>query len=344
MLVAFITGITGQDGSYLAELLLDKGYTVYGLKRNHSYINTTRIDHILPRLNMFYGDMNDGHSLVSALSKIKAQFGDASGRLEIYNLAAQSHVHVSFAMPEYTANSDGVGVLKLLEAVRNLQMSSYTRIYQASTSELFGLVQETPQKETTPFYPRSPYGVAKLYGHWIVKNYRESYGMFACSGILFNHESPRRGQNFVTRKITIGVANILKGSQTPIELGNLDALRDWGHAKDYVYGMWLMLQQEQPDDYILSTGEQYSVRTFIEKAFGVVGRTIRWEGAGADEKGYDAATGQILIAINPYYFRPAEVESLLGDCTKAKEQLGWTKNISFDELVREMVEYDISHT
>lgn len=340
MRVAFITGITGQDGSYLAELLLDKGYTVYGLKRNHSYINTTRIDHILPRLTMFYGDMNDGHSLVSALSKIKTQIGDAPGRLEIYNLAAQSHVHVSFAMPEYTANSDGVGVLKLLEAVRNLQMSSYTRIYQASTSELFGLVQETPQKETTPFYPRSPYGVAKLYGHWIVKNYRESYGMFACSGILFNHESPRRGQNFVTRKITIGVANILKGSQTPIELGNLDALRDWGHAKDYVYGMWLMLQQEHPDDYILSTGEQYSVRTFIEKAFGVVGRTVRWEGAGADERGYDAATGQVLITINPYYFRPAEVESLLGDCTKAKEQLGWKKNISFDELVREMVEYD----
>jgi GDPmannose 4,6-dehydratase len=340
MSIAFITGITGQDGSYLAELLLDKGYTVYGLKRSHSFINTTRIDHILPKLNMFYGDMNDGHSLVSALSKIKAQIGDTPNRLEIYNLAAQSHVHVSFAMPEYTANSDGVGVLKLLEAVRSLQMSSYTRIYQASTSELFGLVQETPQKETTPFYPRSPYGVAKLYGHWIVKNYRESYGMYACSGILFNHESPRRGQNFVTRKITIGVANILKGKQSPIELGNLDALRDWGHAKDYVYGMWLMLQQEKPDDYILSTGEQYSVRTFIEKAFGVVGRTIRWEGAGVDEKGYDAATGQVLIAINPYYFRPAEVESLLGDCTKAKEQLGWKKNISFDELVREMVEYD----
>ena len=340
MHVAFITGITGQDGSYLAELLLEKGYTVYGLKRNHSYINTTRIDHILPKLNMFYGDMNDGHSLVSALSKIKAQIGDAPSRLEIYNLAAQSHVHVSFAMPEYTANSDGVGVLKLLEAIRSLQMSSYTRIYQASTSELFGLVQETPQKETTPFYPRSPYGVAKLYGHWIIKNYRESYGMYACSGILFNHESPRRGQNFVTRKITIGIANILKGKQAPIELGNLDALRDWGHAKDYVYGMWLMLQQEKPDDYILSTGEQYSVRTFIEKAFGVVGRTVRWEGAGADEKGYDAATGQVLIVINPYYFRPAEVESLLGDCTKAKEQLGWKKNISFDDMVREMVEYD----
>lgn len=340
MKVAFITGITGQDGSYLAELLLDKGYTVYGLKRNHSFINTTRIDHILPKLNMIYGDMNDGHSLVSALAMIKEHVKNHMGQLEIYNLAAQSHVQISFAMPEYTANSDGVGVLKLLEAVRNLHMSSYTRIYQASTSELFGLVQETPQKETTPFYPRSPYGVAKLYGHWIVKNYRESYGMYACSGILFNHESPRRGQNFVTRKITIGIANILKGTQDTIELGNLDALRDWGHAKDYVYGMWLMLQQEKPDDYILSTGEQYSVRTFIEKAFGVVGRTIRWEGAGVDEKGYDAATGQVLIAINPYYFRPAEVESLLGDCTKAKEQLGWEKNISFDELVREMVEYD----
>jgi len=342
MNIAFITGITGQDGSYLAELLLEKGYIVYGLKRNHSYINTTRIDHILHKIGMFYGDMNDGHSLVSALSQIKQKhFTDTSKKyLEIYNLAAQSHVHVSFAMPEYTANSDGVGVLKLLEAVRNLNMSDFTRMYQASTSEMFGLVQEIPQKETTPFYPRSPYGVAKLYAHWIVKNYRESYGMFACSGILFNHESPRRGQNFVTRKITIGIANILAGKQKTIELGNLDAKRDWGHAKDYVYGMWLMLQQNQPDDYILSTGEQYSVREFVEAAFSVVGKELRWEGEGIDEKGYDKATNELLVSVNPYYFRPSEVETLLGDCTKAKTKLNWKHNISFLDLVSEMVDYD----
>ena len=347
MNVAFITGITGQDGSYLAELLLEKGYVVYGLKRNHSYINTTRIDHILPHLKMFYGDMTDGHSLMTALSSIKeAHFTHEplSNRLEIYNLAAQSHVHVSFAIPEYTAVSDGVGVLKLLETVRNLNMITYARFYQASTSEMFGLVQEVPQRETTPFYPRSPYGVAKLYGHWIVKNYRESYGMYACSGILFNHESPRRGQNFVTRKITIGIANIMKGKQKTIELGNIDALRDWGHAKDYVYGMWLMLQQEKPDDFVLSTGEQYSVRAFIESAFSVVGKTIRWEGSGVDEKGYDTDTHALLVQINPYYFRPSEVESLLGDCTKATTQLGWKKNVSYQELVKEMVEYDLRNS
>jgi len=346
MNVAFITGITGQDGSYLAELLLEKGYVVYGLKRHHSYINTTRIDHILHRLKMFYGDMNDGHSLMAALSAIKETHfiqEPRSSRLEIYNLAAQSHVHISFAMPEYTANSDGVGVLKILESIRNLHMIPYTRMYQASTSEMFGMVQEIPQRETTPFYPRSPYGVAKLYGHWIVKNYRESYGMFACSGILFNHESPRRGQNFVTRKITIGIANILKGKQKTIELGNIDALRDWGHAKDYVQGMWLMLQQEKPDDFILSTGEQYSVRVFIESAFAVVGKKIRWSGCGVDEVGIDAATGDVLVKINPYYFRPSEVESLLGDCSKATRELGWSKKVSFEALVKEMVEYDVAN-
>jgi GDPmannose 4,6-dehydratase len=347
MKIAFITGITGQDGSYLAELLLDKGYTVYGLKRNHSYINTTRIDHILHKLHLFYGDMNDGYSIMSVLSSIKSKhFSSESqtNRLEIYNLAAQSHVHISFSMPEYTAMSDGIGVLKILETVRNLDMIRYTRVYQASTSEMFGLVQEIPQKETTPFYPRSPYGVAKLYGHWIIKNYRESYGMFACSGILFNHESPRRGNNFVTRKITIGIANIMKGNQKTIELGNIDALRDWGHAKDYVHGMWLMLQQEKPDDFILSSGEQYSVRTFIESAFRVVGKRIRWEGEGVDEKGYDDTTNEVLISINPSYFRPSEVESLLGDCTKAKTMLGWNKTTTFDELVKEMVEYDLNNT
>ena len=345
MNIAFITGVTGQDGSYLAELLLDKGYTVYGLKRHHSFMNTTRIDHILHKLHMFYGDMNDGHSLMSALSKIKANHFSSDvnvSRLEIYNLAAQSHVHISFEMPEYTANSDGVGVLKLLETVRNLDMIRYTRIYQASTSEMFGLVQEIPQKETTPFYPRSPYGVAKLYAHWIIKNYRESYGMYACSGILFNHESPRRGQNFVTRKITIGIANIVNNKGGAIELGNIDSLRDWGHAKDYVYGMWLMLQQEKPDDFILSTGEQYSVRTFIEQAFAIVGKTVKWVGVGVDEKGYDTATGELLIKINPYYFRPSEVESLLGDCSKANTVLGWKHNVSFSELVKEMVESDLA--
>ena len=309
-------------------------------------MNTTRIDHILNKISFFYGDMNDGQSLTTALSKIKADnFIDISNspRFEIYNLAAQSHVHISFAMPEYTANSDGIGVLKILEAIRSLNMVEYTRFYQASTSEMFGLVQEVPQKETTPFYPRSPYGVAKLYGHWIVKNYRESYNMFACSGILFNHESPRRGQNFVTRKITLGIAKIMKGDHKPIELGNLDSLRDWGHAKDYVYGMWLMLQQNIPDDYILSSGEQYSVRNFVEIAMNLAGKTIRWEGSGLDEKGYDSETNEILITINPYYFRPSEVDALLGDCTKAKKELGWKKKINFLDLVKEMVEADINN-
>lgn len=343
--VAFITGITGQDGSYLAEFLLDKGYTVYGMKRQHSYINTTRLDHILPRIKLFYGDMNDATSITHILSSIKNNHfvgTDKCARLEIYNLAAQSHVQISFALPEYTAQSDAIGTLRILEAIRNLDMTRYCRFYQASTSEMFGLVQETPQTERTPFYPRSPYGVAKLYAHWIVKNYREAYNMFACSGILFNHESPRRGQNFVTRKITIGIANIMKGKAHTIVLGNLDALRDWGHAKDYIEGMWLMLQHETPDDFILSTGEQHSVREFIELAFAHVGKSIRWVGSGLDEKGLDVATEEVLVEVSPTYYRPTEVDSLLGDCTKAKTVLSWTHNISFKDLVKEMVDYDMS--
>ena len=341
--VAFITGITGQDGSYLAEFLLDKGYTVYGMKRQHSYINTTRLDHILPRIKLFYGDMNDATSITHILSSIKNNHfvgTDKCARLEIYNLAAQSHVQISFALPEYTAQSDAIGTLRILEAIRNLDMTTYCRFYQASTSEMFGLVQETPQTERTPFYPRSPYGVAKLYAHWIVKNYREAYNMFACSGILFNHESPRRGQNFVTRKITIGIANIMKGTSDKIVLGNLDALRDWGHAKDYIEGMWLMLQHETPDDFILSTGEQHSVREFIELAFAHVGKSIHWVGVGLDEKGLDAA-GNIMIEVSPVYYRPTEVDSLLGDCSKAKTVLSWTHKISFQDLVKEMVDYDV---
>ena len=343
--IAFITGITGQDGSYLAELLLEKGYTVYGMKRRHSNINTTRIDHILSKLTTYYGDMNDSTSMTNILSKIKAKHfkqPEHISRLEIYNLAAQSHVQISFDVPEYTAQSDGVGTLRLLEAIRILDMTPYTRFYQASTSEMFGLVQEIPQKETTPFYPRSPYGVAKLYSHWIVKNYRESYNMFACSGILFNHESPRRGQNFVTRKITIGVANILKGKPEPITLGNIDALRDWGHARDYVEGMWRMLQHDIPDDFVLSTGEQHSVREFIELAFAHVGKTIIWEGNGAKELGKDSSSGQVLIKISPDYYRPAEVETLLGDCTKATTILGWKHSTPFITLVHEMVDHDMS--
>ena len=342
--IAFITGITGQDGSYLAELLLDKGYTVYGMKRRHSYIVTTRIDHILDKITLLYGDMDDAISIAHILSKIKEKHFSkgSSGRLEIYNLAAQSHVQVSFSLPEYTAETAALGPLRILEAIRSLDMTEYTRFYQASTSEMFGLVQEVPQKETTPFYPRSPYGVAKLYAHHLVINYREAYGMFACSGILFNHESPRRGQNFVTRKITLAIANMLNGKQKTLVMGNIDALRDWGHARDYVKGMWLMLQQEKPDDYILSTGEQHSVREFIEKAFSVVGKTVRWEGSGENEKGYDADTNTVLVEISPQYYRPTEVDTLLGDCTKAKNGLGWSHEVSFIELVKEMVHHDIS--
>jgi len=342
--IAFITGITGQDGSYLAELLLEKGYIVYGMKRQHSFIHTTRIDHILDKITLFYGDMNDATSLTKILSKIKFNHCiDISNnvRLEIYNLAAQSHVQVSFSVPEYTAESDGLGTLRLLEAIRNLNLISNVRFYQASTSEMFGLVQEVPQKETTPFYPRSPYGVAKLYSHWIVKNYREAYGMFACSGILFNHESPRRGQNFVTRKITVGIANILHGIQKHIILGNIDSLRDWGHARDYVEGMWLMLQQDTPDDFVLSTGEQHSVREFIELAFLHVGKTIHWVGKGVDELGIDISNNDILIKISPTYYRPTEVDSLLGDCTKAKTVLSWKHKTLFEDLIKEMVDSDV---
>jgi len=340
--IAFITGITGQDGSYLAELLLQKNYIVYGIKRRHSFINTTRIDHLLDKIHLFYGDMNDSTSLLQNLSQIKeAHLKDPTTTLEIYNLAAQSHVHVSFSVPEYTADSDGLGTLRLLEAIRILNLIPCVRFYQASTSEMFGLVQEIPQKETTPFYPRSPYACAKLYSHWIVKNYREAYGMFACSGILFNHESPRRGQNFVTRKITIGVSNILKGTQKEIVLGNIDALRDWGHARDYVEGMWLMLQQEKADDFVLSTGEQHSVREFIEIAFDRVGKTIQWTGEGANEKGTDAKTGDVLISISPSYYRPTEVETLLGDPTKAQTVLSWKHKTKFIDLVHEMVDEDM---
>jgi GDPmannose 4,6-dehydratase len=337
-LIAFITGITGQDGSYLAELLLEKGYVVHGMKRRHATVYSTNIEHLLGRLILHYGDMSDMASIINILGIIKSQMV-AGDRLEIYNLAAQSHVHVSFQVPSYTANSDGMGVLHILEAVRILDMTTYTRIYQASTSELFGKVQEIPQSETTPFYPRSPYAVAKLYGHWIVKNYRESYGMFACSGILFNHESPRRGENFVTRKITIGVAKFLKHG-TVLELGNLDSLRDWGHARDYVRGMWLMLQQEAPDDFVLATGNQYTVRDFVTRAFAAAGSTITWSGQGVDEVG--TVNGTVAVRVSPRYFRPAEVDTLLGDPTKAQQKMGWTQHTSIDELVAEMVAHDLA--
>lgn len=333
---AFITGITGQDGSYLAELLLEKGYVVHGMKRRHATVYSTNIEHLLDRLTLHYGDMSDMASILNILGTIKACKPD---RLEIYNLAAQSHVHVSFQVPSYTASSDGMGVLHVLEAVRILNMSAYTRIYQASTSELFGKVQETPQRETTPFYPRSPYAVAKLYGHWIIKNYRESYDMFACSGILFNHESPRRGENFVTRKITIGVAKFLKHG-TVLELGNLDSLRDWGHARDYVHGMWLMLQQEKPDDFVLATGKQYSVRDFVTRAFAAAGKVIIWSGEGIEEVG--TVDGVVSVCVSPRYFRPAEVDTLLGDPTKARQKLGWTQHTTIDELVTEMVAHDLA--
>ena len=341
MKVAFLTGITGQDGSYLAELLLEKEYKVHGLIRRSSSINTQRIDHIFSNkdLKLHYGDMTDGASLYKILNEIKNLYPDME-RLEVYNLAAQSHVKVSFEMPEYTADSDAFGTLKLLEAVMNNNLKDITRFYQASTSELYGLVQEVPQSETTPFYPRSPYGVAKLYAYWIVKNYRESYGMFACNGILFNHEGCRRGHNFVTRKITLGLGKILKGESDRLVMGNLDSLRDWGSAKDYVEGMWLMLQQDKPDDFILATGEMHSVKEFIEEAFRLKGFEIKWKGEGVKEIGYDEKTRKELIFIDPKYFRPAEVEQLLGNPTKAKTILGWTPKTTFKELVKEMTEYD----
>ena len=328
---ALITGISGQDGSYLAELLLEKGYEVHGIIRRASQINTQRIDHIYDRIKLHYGDLTDSTNLVRVIQQVQPD--------EIYNLGAQSHVKVSFEMPEYTADVDGVGTLRVLEAVRLLGMENRVRIYQASTSELYGLVQEIPQRETTPFYPRSPYGVAKLYGYWITKNYRESYGMYACTGILFNHESPRRGETFVTRKITRALSRISTGQQKVLELGNLNAKRDWGHSQDFVEAMWLMLQQETPDDYVIATGEQYSVREFVEEAAPYFGMQITWRGEGLDEIGYDVFSGNEVIRVNPKYFRPAEVETLLGDATKAKEQLGWEPKTSFKQLVEDMCIY-----
>ena len=328
MKVALISGITGQDGSYLAELLLQKGYEVHGIIRRCSLINTHRIDHIYPQLHLHYGDLTDSTNLVRVIQQVQPD--------EIYNLGAQSHVKVSFEMPEYTGQTDGLGTLRVLEAVRLLGMEDKVRIYQASTSELYGKVQEIPQTETTPFYPRSPYGVAKLYGYWIVKNYRESYGMYACSGILFNHESPRRGETFVTRKIVRGLKAISEGKQTLLQLGNLDAKRDWGHARDYCKAMWMMLQQETPEDYVIATGVQHSVREFVEKAAPYFGMDIEWHGSGEDEIGMDQKTKKTIVTVNPKYYRPAEVKTLLGDPTKAKEQLGWEPTVSFCDLVMEM--------
>ena len=325
--VALITGITGQDGSYLAELLLEKGYEVHGIVRRASLINTHRIDHIYEQIHLHYGDLTDAMSVTNLIKDVEPD--------EIYNLGAQSHVKVSFEIPEYTAQVDGLGTLRVLEAVRLLGMEMKTRVYQASTSELYGEVQQTPQTETTPFYPRSPYGVAKLYGYWIVKNYRESYGIHASSGILFNHESPRRGETFVTRKITRGLSKISVGMQRELVLGNLNAKRDWGHAKDFVEAMWLMLQQDEPDDYVIATGKQYSVKEFVDKASPFFGFNIEWRGEGLDEFGYDLVTQRTVIKVDPKYFRPAEVESLLGDPTKAKEKLGWeptTTPVSYTHL------------
>ena len=331
MKTALITGITGQDGSYLAELLLEKGYEVHGIIRRSSSINTDRIDHIYQNIKLHYGDLTDSTNIVRVIQKVQPD--------EIYNLGAQSHVKVSFEMPEYTADVDAMGTLRVLEAVRLLGMEDRVRIYQASTSELYGLVQETPQKETTPFYPRSPYGVAKLYGYWITKNYREAYGMYACTGILFNHESPRRGETFVTRKITQALSKISVGLQDYLYLGNLDAKRDWGHAQDFVEAMWLMLQQNEPDDYVIATGTQYSVRDFVEEAAPYFGMKIVWMGKGLNEIGYDLNTKKEIIRVDSKYFRPAEVESLLGDSTKAKKELGWEPKISFKQLVEDMCLY-----
>ena len=344
--VALITGITGQDGSYLAEFLVEKGYEVHGILRRSSSFNTGRIEHLYldewvrdmkkkRLIELHWGDMTDSSSLIRIISEIRPD--------EIYNLAAQSHVKVSFDVPEFTAEVDAVGVLRLLEAVRIVGLADKCRIYQASTSELYGKVQEVPQSESTPFYPRSPYGVAKLYGFWIMKNYRESYGMYCCNGILFNHESERRGENFVTRKITLAAARIAKGLQDKLYLGNLNALRDWGYAKDYIKCMWLMLQQDQPDDFVIATGESHSVREFCTLAFKEAGIELRWEGAGVDEKGIDVKTGKVLVEVDPKYFRPAEVEQLLGDPTKARTVLGWNPHkTSFEELVRIMVQHDMN--
>ena len=337
--VALITGINGQDGSYMAELLLSKKYQVWGIVRRASSINTKRIDHIYDQIHLKYGDMSDMSNLVHLLQTIRIQ-NPGMKRLEIYNFAAMSHVKVSFELPEYTGNVDGLGFLRLLEAVRILELIPITRIYQASTSEMYGKVQEVPQTETTPFYPCSPYGTAKVYAYWIGKNYRESYNMFVCNGILFNHESPRRGPTFVTRKITIGIGQILKNEADIIVLGNLDAKRDWGHARDYVEGAWRMLQMEKPDDYVLATNEFHTVREFVECAFKCVGIDIVWCGTGLNEIGVDAKTGNVRIRVSEKYFRPNEVDELLGSSEKAKAILGWTPKTTFQELVREMVELD----
>jgi GDPmannose 4,6-dehydratase len=338
--IAFITGVTGQDGAYLAELLLGKGYVVHGVKRRSSSFNTERVDHLYHDLHegnvrffLHYGDMTDATNLIRIVQDVRPT--------EIYNLAAQSHVQVSFETPEYTANADALGTLRLLEAIRILRMESRVRFYQASTSELYGKVQEVPQRETTPFYPRSPYAAAKLYGYWMTVNYREAYGMHASNGILFNHEGPTRGETFVTRKITRAVAAIERGLQDKLYLGNLDAKRDWGHARDFVEGMWLMLQQDTPDDYVLATGETHAVREFVEKAFAHVGRRIEWHGSGRDEKGLEAGTGRTLVEIDPRYFRPTEVDLLCGDPSKARARLGWSHKVSFEALVREMVDSDL---
>ena len=345
MKTALITGITGQDGSFLAELLIEKGYSVHGIIRRSSSFNTERIEHLYLRewikdqkqdraINLHYGDMTDSSSLIRILQQVQPD--------EIYNLAAQSHVKVSFDVPEYTAETDAVGTLRLLEAIRILGLENKTKIYQASTSELYGMVQEVPQKETTPFYPRSPYGVAKMYAYWITKNYRESYGMFAANGILFNHESERRGETFVTRKITLAAARIAKGLQNKLYLGNLSALRDWGYAKDYVECMWLILQQEKPDDFVVATGEAHSVREFCTLAFKYAGIDLEWRGEGVNEQGVDVKTGNVLVEVDPKFFRPAEVEQLLGDPTKANKELGWNpRKTSFEDLVRIMVESDL---
>src|SRR5271169_2750724 len=339
--VALVTGVTGQDGAYLSELLLKKGYIVHGIKRRSSLFNTDRIDHLYEdphvthaHFRLHYGDLTDSANLISIIQQVRPD--------EIYNLAAMSHVHVSFETPEYTANTDGIGTLRILEAVRLLGLTKKTRVYQASTSELYGLVQAVPQSETTPFYPRSPYAVAKLYAYWITVNYREAYGMYATNGILFNHESPLRGETFVTRKITRAVAAIALGLQKTLYLGNLDARRDWGHARDYVEGMWRIVQQEEPDDYVLATGETHSVREFVELAFRRVNRTIEWRDRGIDEIGVDAATGDPLVQVDPRYFRPTEVDLLLGDPSKARRVLGWRHRIGFPELVAEMVDHDLA--
>jgi GDPmannose 4,6-dehydratase len=340
MRVALITGITGQDGSYLAEFLLDRDYEVWGLIRRSSSFNTNRIDHIFERLTLRYGDLTDSSNLLSILREIKILHANLE-RLEVYNLAAMSHVKVSFEMPLYTGDADAMGVLRLLEAIRVCGIpTEKIRFYQASTSEMFGKVVETPQTEQTPFYPRSPYGVAKLYGHWITKNYRESYNLFACNGILFNHESPRRGKTFVTRKITIALGHIVRDPTATLHLGNIYSKRDWGHARDYVEGMWRMLQQDQPDDFVLATNETHTVKEFVEKSFALRGFDIAWRGEGLEEVGYDTKTGRELIFISDKHFRAAEVDLLIGDSTKARTLLGWEPKVGFEQLIQEMVDYD----